>query len=386
MSKSPFYNVKIRKSGRDITNYISKFSYEDCSDQDDLLKISITDITTELVDDGDLVEGTELLVQWGYYGYKITTPRICEIREIRTKYARTIDLELTALDKGNQMKINGYSRIWKNQTASQIIESIVKKYNLNLVSTPTKKVFKSLPQGNRTDFDFIKYLTTLENGYIFYIRDYDAYFEKRKIGDKSVATYTYRSPETDSKVIEFIPTERSKSKEKAGQKATSANIDPLTKQPFKSETTPETQSGGVFVGNALGKLTEVVSDRSVGKNILSPVRSKAEADNLTNKANKESNLNEITATLLIEGDTMARANTVVTIKNVAKRHLGNWYVKKAIHSISKGGGYTTSFELNRNTSKTGTVNKTVGKDAKSDDSSSGTKKVFVFNQNGQRVK
>lgn len=381
MSKSPYYDVEIKSSGRNISDLISSFTYEDCTEEDDMVRFTMTDIDKEFIDNPDFVKGAELLVQFGYIGYKIRTKTTAVIQKIERRYGKTINLTVVALDKGFQYKKSSSNKIWKNLTSSEIVEQIAKRYNMTLKSNPTKKKHKNLPQGNLSDFDFIKYLTKIEDdgSYIFYIRDQDCYFIKRDLTKNSFIKFSYGDPQ--SKIIDFVVNEQDDKKNKAKHQTSVSFIDPMTGEEKTVQVDPDNvKSDGVtgtyevgktgvvsneiIVKNAQGKLvkkneSEVSwldnlfgfnKENTTGDNVDQPVSSEEEARNVASKKQKESALNEITASLTTEGDTLLLADEILTIEGVAQKDSGNWYIKKVTHSIQSG-GYTCVSDLCRNGTK-----------------------------------
>jgi hypothetical protein len=84
----------------------------------------------------------------------------------------------------------------------------------------------------------------------------------------------------------------------------------------------------------------------------------SESRNRANRKHKQDKLKELTATLVVEGNPLLRANTIIEVKGVAGVHEGKWYVTKVSHAISKS-DYLTTIELSKNaTNKSATANST----------------------------
>jgi phage protein D len=75
-----------------------------------------------------------------------------------------------------------------------------------------------------------------------------------------------------------------------------------------------------------------------------------EANNIAQKLQKENQLKDLTATLVIEGNPMIKADMVIEVEGVLGIHSGKWYVEKVTHNISKS-GYITTLELNKNATR-----------------------------------
>lgn len=351
MSKSPYYDIEIKSSQTRLTELISSFTYEDCIDEDDLVKFTMHDLNREFIDSPDFIEGVDILYQFGYLSYKIIDKATATIKTLKIRYAQTIDIEVVALDAGNSMKQSTSCKIWKNMKASDMVAKIVKRYGLDLISVPTKKVYNNLPQGNRTDFEFIRYLTTIEDSgtYIFYVKDQKAYFVKRDLTVDPSILFQYGDPDGTSKIISFDVNQEDTGKTKAKTKATTTGIDPLTKKKIKEDGAAGEALGDYSI-NSEGDLSDLEASNTTGKNIPHPAKSVEDAKNVASKAKKDAELEGLTATLVIEGDTLVRAGDVIGITGVAKKHEGNWYVKKVAHSITTG-GYIVTLYLQKNATK-----------------------------------
>jgi len=53
MARSPFYRIHFKDSQRDISNMVKSFTYEECLDEDDYVKLPLGNVTKELVDEDD---------------------------------------------------------------------------------------------------------------------------------------------------------------------------------------------------------------------------------------------------------------------------------------------------------------------------------------------
>lgn len=382
MSKSPYYQVFIKATGEDITKFVSDFTHEDCLEEDDLVKFNLTDINADFVDNPDLTKGAELTFQYGYLSFKITNAQTAVIKKIEPSFAGTITMNITCLDKGSNMKKNAGTKIWKGQTATQIIRTIVKRYGLTLTADPTTKIYTSLPQGNRTDFEFIRYLTTIEKGgsYMFYIKDYTAFFIKRDLAKDPVITFTYG--DSSGKVISFKPVEADEGDKNAKDEASVVSVNPATGEVINKKVTPDTQDDkNGYLGDSAGKISVkppgTDDSNTTGDNISFPATTDEEAGDVANNANKKAGLKELTATLLIEGDTLVKAGDIISIGGVPKKYSGNWRVKKAIHKVSSS-GYLTELQLDKNIGTD--VNKKTGPTDGVE-----TKTIYQYNKDGIRI-
>jgi phage protein D len=306
------------------------------------------------------------------------------------------------------MKRSSEVTVWKNKTSSQIIEEIANKYNLVFVGEPTTKVWESMPQSNRSDFEFAQYLSTIETGgqYIFYITDDELHFEKQDYGKKSKWLYTYGKD-----IIRFKPKLKESNNKGAANKVTLKTVDPSkkasveTSADFNTDTGAKlggfstfdvsgNKTGGDLIKRVGGSLDNQKGIKNIpppsgGKSI--PVPSKSDSFNMASSLNKKKSM-ILTATLEVEGNPLLMAGDIITVENVAKRHEGNWYVNKATHVIKGKSSYLTTLEMVKNgvskpasssPAKSNNVNNSIGpKDGN-------VKKVLPvvrYDANGNRLK
>lgn len=362
MSKSPFYMVKIKSNNFDLSEIITSFSYEDCIEEDDLLHFTAHDILDiSLIDNPAFVEGAEVIFQFGYLGYKISNVHVAVIKTIKVRYSGTTDLVVTCLDKGNDMKQTESCKIWKNLTASEIVGSILNKYGIKLSSDPTKKKYESLAQGNRTDFEFIRYLTSIEDGgsYMFYVKDFEGFFIKRDLKKGAVQVYQYKDEngERVPGVLSFEPQQSDEGDNTEKTEAETVGVDPNTGEEIyeKSNVTTIDSDGnlGTYTTNPDSKLDRqkgVEKENTTGKSVPYPAQSVEDAKNVSASAYKTGSMGELTGTLEVEGDPLVKSADIIAISGgIAKKHSGLWRSKKVVHDIGSG-GYITRIELDKNAS------------------------------------
>lgn len=399
-TKSPFYKISVRRSGRDLTEYVDNLTYEDCTDEDDVLKLTLRNKTIALLDDPDLLPGVELVFIFGFLGEGTSPRRICKISTVEPSYGKTIDVSLTATDAGYTMKKDTANTIWKNVRASEIVERIAKKNGLTARVTRTEKVYDNLPQGNKTDWEFLQYLTTIETdgSYRFFVKDNSLFFEPLNLSKPAARTFVYGGP--DGNIISFRPRINQNLKTKGAIKTTAVSMDPYTgalNQSTADNATVKNDTklgGNLLVFDAGSKLVDSAARRVIpsattqtgnGQVLHAGPASQSDLDNLTNHEKKAGSLSDITATLEVPADPSFVADVVITIKGVAALHGGNWYVSKVTHSLTKA-GYKMTMDLKKNAVNkktgevaTGTVNKSVGPDGKQPI----TKTVYRYDANSQ---
>lgn len=271
-------------------------------------------------------------------------------------------MTVKGLDTGTVMKKTTSQKIWKGKTSSQIAKEIAHSYGMEAEVVDTKHVWDNMPQGNKSDVAFLKYLASREEGgnFVCYIRGNTLYYTTRNLSEASKVTFEYGWG--DGKLVSFEPTTKESGKKPTSIKASASHVNPLTGDVEKEDVDNKTEAKTGATGNyrvyygedgteaARKKGKDTSKESSLGKPVVQPVKDKKEAKNLINSRKKEGSLKEITAKLTIEGNPLVTPNVMITIKNVAKRHLGNWYVTKVSHRISNS-AYITVLDMCRNATK-----------------------------------
>lgn len=374
MVKSPFYRVSIDHSGRDITDMIDSFTFEDCTEEDDILKIQLKGKNPSIIDDPDFSEDIVLKFIFGYLDGNQSGIHTAKISDIGYRYGTTIDMNITASDLGRDMKLTESNKIWKNVSTSDIINQIATKYKMQVNIEGTTRKYTSIPQGNMSDFDFIKYLASIEpNNYIYFVKGKTINFVRRKIAQASSGIYTLGDPEGG--VLGFSVTVK-KDKKNSGSgetKTTGINPDTLENVEGKSNTTTDKTGRYVYDQNS-----NLITDTNTGKTLSGVVaQSNADAKAITDKAKADAELEGITASVELEGNCLFLANTTITMSGVAKKHSGNWYVPKVTHKIDRS-GYKSIGDLKKNATSQDVSNP--------DGQEANANKIYVYDQNANPVK
>lgn len=349
--KEPYYKVYIDK--RDISLYVESINYEDSSEIDNLITLEIDqNYALRLADDEDFTTGRFITFQFGFLQGAVSELHKARITDITHKYRERVSMTVKCLDLGTTIKKTTSQKIWKGKTSSEIAKEIADSYGMDSEITPTKKVLDSIPQGNKSDLEFLRYLAARESGgnFVTFIRNNTLYFSERGLKEESRVTFTYG--DGNSTLVSFEPSIKESGQSAAGVKSlnTTTVVDNTTET-----KTGSTGSYKVYYGEdgSLAKKvagTDTSKESVIGKRNTTAVKDGSEAANLANHSKKKANLKTLVAKLVVEGNPILTPNTVVTVKNVAKRHLGNWYITKITHAI-KGQSYLSTMELSRNAGK-----------------------------------
>lgn len=359
---SVFYEVSIKDSGQDLVEFgLESLTFEKSMDKDNILTLQFRNVDDDFIDKDIIKQGTEIVfvygIKEGYPEENVSSgKRIAKISKIKRSYQGTINnVTVLATDLGSYMKKVRSKKVWNGSTAS-IVQEIADLHGLKASVSDTSLTHKNLPQANRTYYDFLKYLASIEkNGDVeFYVDDVELYFGKRKLEDKSKITYSRKDP--NGKVINLSINEDETSNFGAAD-----NIKVNTIDTKKGENKTESVSNKNISNNVKtqkynanydqnGKLqykSAKDSENASGKTINAPSDDGEVAKNYANHTIKKAQLEGIKATLDISLEPKLEVNSIVTLEGFPLKDIGNYLVTGVRDTVNKGGFGATTVELKR---------------------------------------
>ncbi len=385
MPKSPFVNVIVAE--RNIGGFIQSVSLDQCIDKEDELRLRIKeDFILQVADDPDIIPEAELELQFGFIG-GLSSPRMRFILvDAEVLYADKITMTLKAQDAGYSMKRVERTKVWRGKKSSEIAEEIAAEYGLDVVIDPSVGNYLDgeIPQTSQNDLEFLRDLAAKEgdfvrcfisNGTLFYVR------EDFEIKSPSL-TYSYGS---DDRVISFKPSWNTSKAEGKGREIKSIKVQDGTKKVidkvidekvetlsnakwlFKSEDARKppaerSEAQRIVEGNPAPSTADGRSETGATNteaeyegnpkqesmtHINQPQPDEQANENELNSIRNEENKKIFSATLKVSMNPRLELDDLVTMKGaLARRHQGNWHIKKLTHSIGTGGA-TTVIGLDR---------------------------------------
>lgn len=400
MAESPFYIVKLEETGRDITGFVTSFRFEESDDSDDKLSISITDGDMVLIDSDDLKKGNTLIFSFGLLNGIQSKSRIAIIKDAVPDFGSDVTISVNARDAGFAMKKDVSNNIYKNKTASQIVQDLAKRYGYTAEVDATTKVYTDIAQGNKTFFDFCKELAEKEGtgggkgAYEFYAHDKVIYFKRRDFSRASTRTYVFRNGDGN---VRHIGVNIEEPKNSIGTKNTGTHVDKDTgKVTTITADTPNKDDVGsgkktvAFDYDANIKDRSIVDDKKVSGHVdNSPAATSTDLENKLKGGNVTSAANVVEIELDLELDPQVHAGDIITVLGIGKTLSGNYKVRSAIHSINNGDDGTTVRAVKNATGKAlgkeltaQTQNNTTGSTQGKTEKSIGAVK---FDANGKRI-
>lgn len=380
MDSNPFYAVFIEgNEKREISEYVQSLSYTHSVKKDSTVTIKIYADKVNAFEENDIKRGQYLQIQYGYKKASVSNFYSLRISDIQYRYGGTIEITITATDKGNVMKKGTSKKIWKNVTTGKIITDIAKKYGLQYTNDYDGKNWDNLPQAGENDFEFLQKLAAREKdgNFIIYVSGNTLHFVKRGLDKDSSFLFQYGNPE--SGIISFVPKETETTLGSQDIKI-SATVESTIVTPGDSN---EVSLGKFkFTYNANGE--DVAT--GLGKSLGLPDKDTEVAENRLKSVKNEGKLKGLKATLTVTGKPTLLPNQIITISGVRLRHVGNYLITEVKHTIDKNGGYKSVLELSKNGNEIGTdtaenVNKSVGTENGEE------KKVtlFIYDQDGNEI-
>ena len=364
MAKSPYYKVLVEKSGEDITEFISSLSYEDCTQEDDLVTLQVEGVVFDIVDKDYFDVGKELVFQFGFIGGDSSSKRYCVVTDSDCDYiGGRANLTVKCRDLGFYAKKVSSSFVYKNKTASEIAEDIAGKFGFIKKVKKTTKKYESLPMGNKSFMQFLKELAEKEGSqssdgkgtFEVFVRGKTLYFQKRDLSKKAERLLSYGE---GNGVVKDFGISYEDSTDGASESATVSGIDTETGEAFsstaKASDNKESTTGDKSLhfdvnGNLQNGLGDAKSASS-GKTVAAPATKEEEAKDKAGAINKDAKAKIMKATIEVEFDPTWEAGQIVTVSGVAQKHAGNWKIEKVTQKVDGGGGATT-LECYRNGAK-----------------------------------
>lgn len=357
--------VKIVAHGQPLSlglgAHVVEFRYEDSEKEDDLLTVVFSDAFNELVDSEQFQEGTEWIVQWGFAGH------LYAARKFIVKRPRFVhgQIEVQALDKGSQLKLEEHWGTFQKTTATNILKTIASRHGLKLKSEALDLAIPFLAQGGKTDFDVLKHLQSRAKDHVFKVVGDTLHFIKRKLNAPPVARFAY-APGQDSRLLSFEIQVKDQDNAKSSLRTTSVTVDPFTHKTrsYQSDEgeTPTENLGAVrttknyvtgFTKGILRRTAAVVPHTilpsSTGKSLPLPPKTNEEMRSLVDGYRRSALLNNIEAQFEITAagvDPFFASGDIIEIRGIGKKFSGMYQIEAITHDLSDG--YKYSIRAKRN--------------------------------------
>jgi len=281
--------------------------------------------------------GTEVRIALGFVGatHEVMTGEITSLEPAFTG-GRAPTLTVRGYDRRHRLARGEKTRTFTQTTDSAIAQRVALAAGLTAQVTETRANLDYVLQNNQTDLEFLRKRAALI-GYEVYVRDRMLYFQPPQHGQAAALTLTIGDD-----LREFAPRLRT-----LGQvdEVTVRGWDVARKQAVVAVATDAStmgdRSGPHRAGQAFGKAAANI--------VASSAPSSERADQMARGQYDDR------ALAFIEGEAecaggrpLLRAGTVVAIAGAGTTFSGPYYVTSVTHTLNRGQGYRTRFEVRRN--------------------------------------
>jgi phage protein D/phage baseplate assembly protein gpV len=247
-----------------------------------------------------------------------------------TFQAGHVAMVVRAYDRSHRMMRSRKQRTFLNQTISDIVRSVAGDSGISVTASASGGPLDFVLQHNETDWDFVWRLAK-RVGFEFVCDDRKATFAKPDPDAESV-TLTYPDD-----LYHFSP--RVTSVQQVA-KVTVRGFDSKAKQKVeRSKTSPQQ------VTRAGIQRSEMITAFPNGALEIAgqSFASMEEADSIAQAALDQLANAYLAAEGACFGDPRIKAGMKLEVKGLGRKYSGTYRVAKAVHSVSGGGGYTTTF-------------------------------------------
>jgi phage protein D/phage baseplate assembly protein gpV len=234
-----------------------------------------------------------------------------------------------AYDRSHGLHRARHTRTFQNQTSSDIVQRLVSAEGLNADCESSGEPHEHLHQDNETDWDFIWRLAD-RIGFEFVVDDQTAHFRKPAPEGGVALEYpsTLRSFRPRLTAVQQV------------QEVTLRTLDPKTKSAI--ESTADTPNQIAQIGIDRATIAAALEGEAGVHVSTEPVKSKAEADALTQALLDRLANGYIAAEGVAPGNPKIRAGAQIDVSGVGTKFSGKYRIATSTH-ILRGSGYETTF-------------------------------------------
>ncbi len=383
----------------ELTQFITKFSHHMSNVQNSNASITLNSehMNFKLDDFDFLANGQTVVFRYGYLNEEGILDNLAQsmskryvaiIGDINYQYGtQGSKFILKLVSKGYFAKKVVAEKIWKNVTAQQIALTVAKIHDLKPFVDATSFQYQSLPQGNMSNFDLLKKLAMLEDGFVFFMRSNELHFKRVATHDRPIYTLdvdgkilkdlnlVWQDIEDSKKINTFFndndgfsTRETLKTTQAIGEGLLSTVqgllidenngqiLGGITKE-FKQRLEDKNKTSETNRGDdasTMKKITDGVLDfvdagtntfLTTGKKVMSQVENTAQKElGFLSDALKVTR-KELTGTATIVGVPFLTNDKTIYLDNIHSRFTGVYYIEEVTHRIEEK--YTTTMRLNR---------------------------------------
>ena len=315
-----------------------QITVDDTTDGASVATVRLRDEGGRLSDGTKFKVGSALKVSLGHAG-RVKPVFEGEVTGWKGTFPRRGNAVLTVIahDKFHRLRRNRRQTTFANQKDSDVIAAAAQAAGLQADVTATSITQEALLQLNHSDADFI-----LERASLF---GYEAFVDGNKLVCRppDLAASPVATLEWHDKLRHFV-TGISLARQQKEVKVTTWSVkDKVMRSASSLEGDERDLMGGTKPGaNVIGAV-----DPAVFHAATTPAETQEEAAAYAKALFQKRSERFLEGEGACEGDPNIRRGTVVEILGIGQYLAGNYYVRRAIHTLLPGSGYTTSFLVTR---------------------------------------
>lgn len=338
----PDFQVKVDGSpiSDDIVAAVIQITVDDALDAAAVATIKLRDDYSQVSDDHPFGLGAEIEICLGYVGDANTAVFNGEITGYRGAFVRRGNQTLTIVchDKFHRLRRNRRSKTYLSAKDSDVISQAASAAGLSTDVEATPLTQDAIIQLNQTDADFILERAGLF-GYEVYVDDGKLVARKPDLSGGPVTTLIWHEELRHFSVAIDLSRQQKEVKVQAWDMTNKQLVTASAKTGKERDLMGGTQPGAKAVADVDGTEPKV--------KISTPAHNQDEVQAYVDaqfaKASEAFLLGDGTC----EGDPKIRRGTVVEVDEIGNYLSGNYYVRRAIHTLLPSSGYTTTFKVFR---------------------------------------
>lgn len=329
----------------DLSDRVISFTYQDSEKKADKLTMTVDNFTGEAWDEATFAKGNIIRIRWGYPGY-MTPEREVVITGAKGGQVMTVE----AKSKSVLMHRKTVCETFDNVLPHEVVETLAERNGFGADARTIQEV-PDVPRSiiNQPNISDARMLSRLahKHGFEFFI-DFDGlHWHERDFAQAPKREFRWYSGEvTNRAAIISYNVENDLTAKPA--KTTYRGINPKTKKPYgavgsnaetKRTTLTEIVEVRDFETGEWKQETRAASEEEKPSAEDSEQKAKKRADGRFRKVSQRS----VKMTIVVLGDPLVLAKTVIFVTGIAKRLTGRYYIKEVTHSI--GSGYQMTLKL-----------------------------------------
>ena len=242
----------------------------------------------------------------------------------------SVELIVRGFDGSHALQRSRYVRTFQNQTASDIVEGILRDADLDITTDPSGDPHDFVQQDNETDWDFIWRLAE-RIGFEFVVQDGTAYFRRQTNDQIPIELEWSKSLHSFSPRVTAI---------QQVKEVTLAAHDPKTKEAIDASADSPQQLAEIGIDRQT--IREAFDGASVHI-ATEPVASHAEAQAVAQALLDRLANAYIAAEGVCDGNPKIRAGAAIVVSGTGQKFSGTYRVAAATHVLRGGSMYETRF-------------------------------------------